>query len=106
MDVNDVATVRAPAGIPGERIIDFDIAQDPALRMDVFQRLRAVRDTAPKVAYSTANGGQWLVFGRDELQRVMSDAETFSTSYMGGGQRAFLPLSLDPPEHAPGGTCC
>ncbi len=91
-----------PAGVPPERVIDFDITQDPALKADIFERLRAVRDTAPRVAYTTGNGGHWLVFGRDELQRVLADAEAFSSSCMGGidGQR-FIPLSLDPPAHAP-----
>jgi len=92
----------APPGIPADRVIDFDITLDPALKVDVFERLKAVRDAAPKVAYTTGNGGHWLVFGRDELQRVLADAETFSTSCMGGidGQ-GFIPLSLDPPAHAP-----
>jgi cytochrome P450 len=96
------SALNIPAGVPPERVIDFDIARDPALKLDVFKRLREVRDHAPKVAYTTANGGHWLVFGREELQRVMSEAETFSTSHMGGDDgQGFIPLSLDPPAHAP-----
>ena len=91
-----------PAGVPPERVIDFDITQDPALKRDVFERLRAVRDRSPKVAYTTANGGHWLVFGREELQRVLSEAETFSSSNMGGANGSgLIPISLDPPAHAP-----
>ncbi len=91
-----------PAGVPPERVIDFDIAQDPALKRDVFERLRAVRDRSPKVAYTTANGGHWLVFGREELKRILSEAETFSSSNMGGANGSgLIPISLDPPAHAP-----
>ncbi|HLK24170.1 MAG TPA: cytochrome P450 [Caulobacteraceae bacterium] len=101
MKSHDVPGLRAPTHVPPDRVIDFDIARDPGLKTDIFERLRAVRDASPRVAYSTANGGEWLVFGREELQRVVADPETFSTSYLAGGRKAFIPLSLDPPEHAP-----
>ncbi len=101
MSEGDVKLRVAPADIPAGRIIDFDIVRDVALKDDVFARLQAVRDASPSVAYSTANGGQWLVFGREALQRVLTESETFSTGYMSDGHMGLIPLSLDPPEHAP-----
>ncbi|MDE2462533.1 MAG: cytochrome P450 [Alphaproteobacteria bacterium] len=100
-----------PAHVPADRVIDFDIMNDPALRYDVFKRIKEIRDGAPTVCYTPRNGGHWMVFGREEIQRVLSEAPTFSSKALGGRRDAdgepiqtgpvFIPLSLDPPEHAP-----
>ena len=92
-----------PGHVSADRVIDFDIANDPALKHDVFKRMAEVRDASPSVAWTTANGGHWLVFGQEELQRVLNETETFSSSHLAGGGAGpgFIPLSLDPPAHAP-----
>jgi cytochrome P450 len=91
-----------PSHVPADRVIDFDLSQDTALRFDPFKRMEEIRDRSPRVSYTTGNGGHWLVFGRDEIQQILSDGETFSSSHLGGGQGpGFIPLSLDPPEHGP-----
>lgn len=92
-----------PSHVPADRVIDFDIANDPALKHDVFKRMEEVRDASPSVAWTTANGGHWLVFGQEELQRVLNKTETFSSSHLAGGGEGpgFIPLSIDPPAHAP-----
>jgi cytochrome P450 len=92
-----------PSHVTADRVIDFDIANDPALKHDVFKRMEAVRDASPSVAWTTANGGHWLVFGQEELQRVLNETETFSSSHLAGGGEGpgFIPLSIDPPAHAP-----
>lgn len=92
-----------PGHVAPERVVDFDLATDVGLRSDPFTRLREVRDHAPAVAYTPRNGGHWLVFGRDEMQQVLADAETFSSAHLGGGGDGpgMIPLGIDPPDHAP-----
>lgn len=95
----------APAHVPAGRLIDFDIYNDPALSHDLHERLAEVRSGAPNVCYTLRNGGHWLVFGREELQRVLSGDTAFSSRQLSlqpasAGQK-MIPLSLDPPEHAP-----
>lgn len=94
-----------PDHVPADRVLDFDVYHDPALSQDVHKRIAEIRRGAPNVCYTPRNGGHWLVFGRDELQRVLSGIPAFSSRQltlqpMGEGQK-MIPLSLDPPEHAP-----
>jgi cytochrome P450 len=94
-----------PAHVPAERIFDFDVFNDPALSHDLHLRIAEVRGQAPNVCYTPRNGGHWLVFGREELQRVLSGDTAFSSRQLSlqpssAGQK-MIPLSLDPPEHAP-----
>lgn len=93
--------VSIPSHVPADRVVDFDITADPAMREDVFVRIAQVRDTAPKVAWTPGTGGHWLIFGRDEMQTVLGDGETFSSSHIGGEGPGMIPLGIDPPEHAP-----
>jgi cytochrome P450 len=89
--------------IPRERLIDFDISRDPELRSDLFKRLGDVRASAPPVAYSRESDG-WLVFDESAIRKVMMDGTTFSSSHLSrrdGSGPGFIPLSIDPPNHAP-----
>src|ERR1700744_2156073 len=94
-----------PTHVPADRVLDFDIYSDPALSHDLHTRIAEMRHRAPNVCYTPRNGGHWLVFGRQELQRVLSGEDAFSSPQLtlqpnSGGQK-MIPLSLDPPEHAP-----
>jgi cytochrome P450 len=97
-----ITKAKVPSHVPADRVIDFDLSLDPALKFDPFKRIAEVRGQSPKVCYTTGNGGHWIAFGRDDIHLVLSDAEHFSSAHLGGGQGAgFIPLSLDPPEHGP-----
>ncbi len=95
--------LRIPAHVPADRVIDFDLSQDAALRFDPFKRLGEVRDRSPRVAYTSGNGGHWIAFAREDIQRILGDGETFSSAHLGGGGDGvgFIPLSIDPPAHGP-----
>ncbi|WAJ43342.1 cytochrome P450 [Mycobacterium sp. Aquia_216] len=90
--------------VPPNLVTDFDV-YDPSLAtpVDVFQQ--RVADLAAKgpVVYSPAYGGHWVVTGYEEVHRVLTDPETFSSypnnlvTPMDFGK--FIPLELDPPEH-------
>jgi cytochrome P450 len=89
-----------PSHVPADRVIDFDLSKDRALKFDPFKRLEEIRAGSPRLAYTTGNGGHWLAFGRDDIQTVLSDGEAFSSAHLGGAAGpGFIPLSIDPPDH-------
>lgn len=107
MSVQDVIEKRAPrpGHVPVDREVDYDVYYDPALRHDVHGRMAEMRAGAANVAWTPRNGGHWMVFGREELERVLSGDPAFSSRQLSleaaSGSARMIPLSLDPPEHAP-----
>src|ERR1700743_576943 len=99
------APSQIPSHVPADRVIDFDIASDEALKTDAFKRLAQVRDAAPTIAYTPRNGGHWLLFSRSTIDQVMQDGVTFSSAHLsaaaGDGGPGMIPLGIDPPDHAP-----
>ena len=78
--MSEAATeVRIPPHVPADRIVDFDVSDAPSLPGDVHGRIRQARDGFPSVCYTPRNGGHWLVYGRENLHRVLSETETFSS---------------------------
>lgn len=95
-----------PEHVPSELVVDFDAAQDPALSHDVFRRLDQIRQSAPSIAFSPYNGGHWMIFGREEIQSVLTRPEYFTSTHISAGSIAqggppLIPLGMDPPEHTP-----
>lgn len=95
-----------PQHVPSDLVIDFDAARDPALRHDVFARLEEIRHSAPSIAWSPYNGGHWMIFGRDEIQSVLTRPDHFTSTHISAGSIAqggppMIPLGMDPPEHTP-----
>jgi cytochrome P450 len=115
MDKPQDNVVQVPDYIPADRVIDFDIANDPALNFDAFKKIEWLRDQSLKVAFTPHNGGHYMVFGKDLIQQVLSDGQTFSTIIIGGllpntrelrlqmrnSPPTFRPLSMDAPSHTP-----
>ncbi len=89
--------VEVPALFPKDRLIDFDIFNDPGLRYDIFKRLEEVKRGVPRIGFSPKSGG-WLVFGREEIRQVLMDGRSFSTAPSDGGIGA-IPLTVDPPHN-------
>jgi cytochrome P450 len=90
--------------VPPNLVTDFDV-YEPSLAtpVDVFQQRVAELAAKGPVVYSPAYGGHWLVTRYKEIQRVLTDPETFS-SYPNNlvtpaDFGKFIPLELDPPEH-------
>jgi cytochrome P450 len=93
----------AVADLPESLVVDFDV-YDPSLCIpeDTFQERAAELAAQGPVLYSTAHGGHWLVTSYDEVQEVLNDPQTFSSSrnfIAGGGDGKFIPVEADPPEH-------
>ena len=69
-------------------------------RLNPFPWYQSMRKQRP-VAFD-AQHQVWSVFGYDDVQRVLSDYEHFSSRFIGGGSQDPLDNSListDPPRH-------
>lgn len=90
----------APAHVPKELIVDFDIYDDSLV--DDFNHCTA---GLPPMCYTTANGGHWILSGFDEIEAVFKDGATFPNwnssipVEMSEGRGRFIPLEYDGPEH-------
>lgn len=97
-----------PAHIPPEREIDFDIYQPLKDNKDLHESWKALQDSGlPSIVWTPHNGGHWLVLRGRLVADVLSDYKHFSSHTVlvpkdtAGVAYRLLPLSLDPPEHAP-----
>lgn len=74
-----------------------------ATPVDQFQDAVAGLSSKGPVHFSSKHGGFWVICGYPEIQRVMRDAETFSSwpnvILQDNPMGRLLPLELDPPEH-------
>ncbi len=107
---SDLSTQRPiakiPPHVPPDRVIDFDAALDPGLKVDVFRRLAEVRDQSPPIAFSPYNGGHWLVFDTELIRSVLLNPAIFTSTHISTGSierggPPMIPLGMDPPEHGP-----
>lgn len=97
-----------PAHVPPERCVDFDIYQPLASGKDLHESWKALQDSGlPDVVWTPHNGGHWLVLRGRLVSQVLSDYANFSNHTVlvpkdtAGEAYRLLPLSLDPPAHAP-----
>lgn len=100
--------MQAPPHVPADRIRDFDIYRPLREGLDFHRSWKALQDSdAPDVIWTPHNGGHWLVLRGRLVERVLSDHACFSSHTVlvpketAGVAYRLLPLSLDPPEHAP-----
>ena len=69
-----------------------------AQRLNPFPWYRQMRETDP--VYFNPERGSWSVFRYNDVQRVLTDYNTFSSQYMGAQQPlAVSLLNTDPPRH-------
>jgi camphor 5-monooxygenase len=106
MTVTD--TIERPAHVPEEHFIDYDIYSPLVEGQDFHTSWKTLQDSGlPDVVWTPRNGGHWMVLRGHLVQRVLSDYEHFSNHTVlvpkdtAGEAYRLLPLSLDPPAHAP-----
>lgn len=99
---------KAPAGIPDhvapERVFDFDMYEDAALKKDLHASYSRLHREAPDgIFYTPRNGGHWMVTRLDLMAEVVKDFEHFSARESQipriENPPLMIPLNLDPPEH-------
>ncbi len=97
----------APAHVPPDRIVDFDIFQPPGVEQDYFAAWRALqRPGAPDLVWTPRNGGHWIATGGAVVRSLWGDAAALSSEVLAvtpglGDVMRFIPLQLDAPDHAP-----
>jgi len=97
-----------PAHVPPERFIDYDIYQPLRQGMGLHESWKALQDAGlPDVVWTPRNGGHWLVLRGRLVSQVLSEYADFSNHTVlvpkdtAGEAYRLIPLSLDPPDHAP-----
>ena len=100
--------MQIPAHIAPDRVRDIDIYQPLRDGLDFHRSWKALQDSgAPEVIWTPHNGGHWLVLRGRLVERVLSDHVCFSSHTVlvpketAGVAYRLIPLSLDPPAHAP-----
>jgi cytochrome P450 len=112
--MSDTATAQAkgatpPAGLPEDRIVDFDVYDPFHGQDDLHVAWTQLRDSTPHaIVWTPHNEGHWIALTPDLISDVYSDATRFSSrvvlvpkSTAGEAYGDLLPLSLDPPVHRP-----
>jgi len=100
-----MATI-APAHVPPELIVDFDLYDPPGADVDFHGAWKALQDGAPDIVWTTANGGHWLALRGEPIQTIFTDHAHFSSKVIivpreRGDKIKVLPTTLDPPRHRP-----
>jgi len=97
-----------PAHVPAARVVEFDIYRPMRPGQDFHGAWKALQSSGvPDVVWTPHNGGHWLVLRGRLVAQVLSDYANFSNHTVlvpketAGEAYRLLPLSLDPPAHAP-----
>jgi cytochrome P450 len=98
-------TMNHPDHVPETALIDFDLAEDPALRADPQARLTELLVDDPRdILYSPRLGGFWIVKKLDYAREVLNNGRLYSSYPIGlppnyEHRPRLIPLEIDPPEH-------
>ena len=98
-----------PSHVPEERTVDFDIYNPCTLESDLHHAWKRMRESTPHaIVWTPHNEGHWIALSPELISAVLSDSTRFSNrivlvpkSTAGEAYSEFIPLSLDPPHHAP-----
>ncbi len=106
--MNAAAAPGRPSHVPPDRFIDYDIYAPLVDGKDFHESWKALQASGvPDVVWTPRNGGHWIVLRGALVARVLSDYALFSNHTVlvpkdtAGEAYRLLPLSLDPPAHAP-----
>lgn len=86
-------------------VYEFDYIADPALLEDCHARYWQIRNEAPPLFWTPANGGHWVCNTGKAVNHVVRHPELFSSRFLSippnPNQPKMIPEMLDPPEHRP-----
>jgi camphor 5-monooxygenase len=99
-------TVKAPAHVPPDRVVDIDIYALPGQARDFHAAWKALQDSSPDLVWTPRNEGHWIALRGDVLAEVQSGHELFSNQVIVipksvGELHGLIPTTIDPPEHRP-----
>lgn len=95
----------APAHVPPERIVDFDVYGPPRIDQGYFAAWLPLID-GPGMVWTPHNGGHWIATNGADIWSLWGDADRLSSAVLTvpagvGEAMRFIPLQQDPPEHTP-----
>jgi len=104
-----VMDLARPSHVPEDRIVDFDIYNPCTIDSDLHHAWKRMRESTPHaMVWTPHNEGHWIALSPQLILAVLSDSTRFSNrivlvpkSTAGEAYSEFIPLSLDPPRHAP-----
>lgn len=92
-----------PAHIPDAMVMSFNLFRDPLFQDELHGGIARLAAEQRDIIWSPANGGHWVVLGRDAAFEASTDVAIFSNSahhrYPDLTESQQIPISLDPPEH-------
>jgi cytochrome P450 len=95
-----------PGHVPPTHVVDFDIYRPPGVEKDLHAAWTSLQKPGvPDVVWTPRNGGHWIVTRGEDIKRLFADAELLASEVLAvpielGAMMEFIPLQLDPPEHA------
>lgn len=100
----DLETMAASVTEPiREPVYEFDYLRDAGLIDDAHDPYWQLKEAAPPVFWTPANGGHWVVTNADAAVEVLRHPDPFSNRILSippdPTQPKLIPESLDPPEH-------
>lgn len=99
-------TVRHPAHVPADRVVDIDVYALPGQDKDFHAAWKALQDRSAGLVWTPRNEGHWIALAGEIMAEVQSDHERFSNRIIVlprsvGEKHGLIPTTIDPPEHRP-----
>lgn len=86
-------------------VFEFDYVNDPLIGGDVHEGYWRLKETAPPLFWTPANGGHWVLNSTSAINHVLRHPETFTSRFVTIPATTYtpvvIPTTLDPPEHRP-----
>ncbi|MCK9506199.1 MAG: cytochrome P450 [Porticoccaceae bacterium] len=95
----------APANVPQDRIVEFDLYAPPGGDFDPFKPWFDLRDsTKEKIVWSPENGGHWIVLDGSRIAEMIADSDLLSSRKLTvppeiADRAQLIPNQVDPPAH-------
>lgn len=93
-----------PPHVRPEQVVDIDVYTDPVVLAGPHAAYRQLQQSKPDIFYTPRNGGHWIITRFDTMTQILRDSEHFSSRELHipklNSPVQFIPLSLDPPDHA------
>jgi cytochrome P450 len=96
-----------PPGVSADQVFDFNLFAPCFGDLDPFESVSRLHGLGlPPIFWTRNNGGHWIALAADAIDDVVGDPHSFSSmdpfvppEHNFGGP-PFVPLNVDPPEHA------
>lgn len=103
------AIAARPAHVPADRVVDFNLHRPVPAGQSVHEFWREMLAKSPHdLMWTPYNGGHWIATEPGLCETILADSDRFSSRIVivprepiGETYSSFIPLSLDPPAHAP-----